>query len=175
MAAEEVVDVVDEHDQVIGQATRRQMRAQQLRHRSCYILLFNQQSQLFVHRRTAGKDIYPGCFDVAFGGVVAAGEDYDGAAQRELSEEAGVRGVSLRRVLTFQFNDSGNHVNGAVYTAMYDGPLCLQASEVEHGEWMDLDAVIELTQREAFCPDGIEALRLYLDRLNRLRGRQQPG
>ncbi len=166
MSADELVDIVDAEDRVVGQAPRREVRARHLRHRSTYILLFNSQGQLFVHQRTASKDIYPGYYDVTFGGVLAAGEDYDAGARRELAEESGVRAAALRRCLTFHFDDADNHVNGAVYSATIDGPLQLQASEVAHGRWLDLDAVIDLTQHEPFCPDGIEALHRYLDLLN---------
>jgi 8-oxo-dGTP pyrophosphatase MutT (NUDIX family) len=171
MSSDELVDVVDEDDRVVGQATRGVVRARRLRHRSSYVLLFNSDNRLFVHRRSAGKDIYPGCRDVTFGGVVAAGEDHDEAARRELEEEAGVK-AAIRRVLDFRFDDESNHVNAVVYTATYDGALRLQASEIESGEWMDLDRVFELAQQEAFCPDGIEALCRYLDRLEELRRRQ---
>jgi len=168
MSADEIVDVVDDRDQVVGQATRAELRTRRLRHRAVFVLLFNSESQLFVHQRTATKDIYPSYHDVAFGGVVATGEDYDRAARRELAEEAGVDGVSLRRVVTFKFDDDSSHLNGVVYTATHDGPLNLQASEIAGGQWLDLDAVIELTQRKPFCPDSIEALSLYLDRLNQV-------
>jgi len=169
MSADELVDIVDEHDRVVSQARRGDVRAQRLRHRSTYILLFNAENQLFVHQRTTAKDIYPGYHDVAFGGVVGAGEDYDAAARRELTEEAGLDEVVLRRVLSFRFDDDINLVNGVLYTASHDGPLRLQAAEIASGRWMDLDAVIELAQHEPFCPDGIEALRLYLDRLHQLQ------
>ena len=172
MSADELVDIVDEQDRVIGFAARREIRARGLRHRSTYVLLFNRQNQVFVHQRTQNKDIYPGHYDVAFGGVVAAGEDYDEGARRELSEETGISGVALRRVLSFRFDEEQNHVNGVVYSATYDGALQFQASEIQGGQWMDLDAVVEFAQREPFCPDGIEALRLYLDRLNRVRQTQ---
>src|SRR5512147_2545898 len=102
MAASELVDVVDADDRVIGRATRTDVRAQKLRHRATYILVFNAQGQLFVHQRSAAKDIYPSYFDVAVGGVVGAGESYDAGAQRELAEELGVSGVPVRPILKFQ-------------------------------------------------------------------------
>lgn len=165
MAASELVDVVDADDRVIGRATRADVRAQKLRHRATYILVFNAQGQLFVHQRSAAKDIYPSYFDVAVGGVVGAGESYDAGAQRELAEELGVSGVPLRPILRFQYEDGGNLVNGRVYSCSYDGPLALQAEEIVSGEWLDLDVVIERMRQERFCPDGVEALLRYLDRL----------
>ncbi len=170
-AALEEVDIVDTDDVVIGQATRAQIRAGNLRHRATYVLVFNSDGKLFVHRRTATKDVYPGYFDVAVGGVVGAGESYDAAAQRELDEELGIRGVPLRRVLRCSYEDAYNRVNGMIYSCTYDGPLTLQASEVVSGEWVDLDVIIERAQRESFCPDGIDALCRYLDHLETARAR----
>lgn len=165
MANTEVIDIVDADDRVIGQATREEMRRRKLRHRATYVLVFNGNGQLFVHRRTATKDVYPSFFDVAIGGVVTAGESYDEAAERELAEEIGVRGVPLRCMLPFRYEDDANQINGMVYSCTYDGPVTLQAEEIVSGEWLDLDKVLEQTQQESFCPDGIEALIRYLDRL----------
>jgi isopentenyldiphosphate isomerase len=115
MSAAELVDVVDAEDRVIGQATRAEVRAQSLRHRATYILVFNSQGQLFVHRRTGTKDIYPSYYDVAVGGVVGAGERYDDGAQRELAEEP-ASDVLPRPILAFQYEDLENRVNGRVYS-----------------------------------------------------------
>ncbi len=165
MSAAELVDVVDTDDRVIGRATRAEVRAQKLRHRATYILVFNAHGQLFVHRRSAAKDVYPSYYDVAVGGVVGAGESYDEGAQRELAEELGITGAAPRPILRFQYEDAANRVNGRVYSCSYDGPLTLQAEEIVSGEWLDLDVVLERLRHAPFCPDGIEALLRYLDAL----------
>jgi 8-oxo-dGTP pyrophosphatase MutT (NUDIX family) len=164
-AGDELVDIVDEQDRVVERVTRREMRARGLRHRAVYVLVFNARNQIFVHQRTGTKDVYPSYFDVAAGGVPAAGEDYDSAARRELEEELGIT-VPLRRLFDLRFVEGDMAVNGAVYSCSCEGPFVLQPSEVAHGRFMDLAEVVELSQRQPFCPDGIEALRLYLDRLD---------
>jgi isopentenyldiphosphate isomerase len=175
MAADELVDIVDEGDHVIGVASRAEVRAQNLRHRAAYILVFDSQGRLFVHQRTPQKDVYPGWFDVTAGGVVGAGESYDAAARRELAEELGITGALLRPLLRFQFADAGNRVNGVLYSCTHDGPLRLQEDEIAGGEWLDLDVVFERIGSRPFCPDGVEALRLYLDLLERVRARDSSG
>jgi isopentenyldiphosphate isomerase len=165
MSASELIDVVDAADRVVGQATRAEMRAGKLRHRATYILVFNSQGQLFVHRRSATKDVYPSYYDVAVGGVVGAGERYDDGAQRELTEELGITSVAPRPILKFQYEDADNCVNGRVYSCSYDGPLTLQREEIVDGEWLDLDVVFERIRHAPFCPDGVEALARYLDKL----------
>lgn len=166
---DELVDIVNEADEVVGSATRAAMRARKLRHRAVYVLVFNRRGQLFVHRRVATKDVFPDHLDVAIGGVVQAGEGYDAAAARELEEELGVPDVSLRRVLEFRFDDDVNRINGTVYSCTVDGPLRLQPEEIVEGEWLDLDVVFERAQSERFCPDGLEALGRYLELLERAR------
>jgi isopentenyldiphosphate isomerase len=166
MASSELVDVVDVDDRVIGRATRAEVRARGLRHRATYILVFNARGQLFVHRRTATKDVYPSYYDVTVGGVVATGEGYDAGAQRELAEELGITDVRPRPILRFQYEDADNRVNGRVYSCSYDGPLALQAEEIVSGEWLDLDVVLERLRELPFCPDGVQALLHYVDRLS---------
>lgn len=168
-ATDELVDIVDWQDRVVGRATRAEMRAGGLRCRAAFVLVFNSRGQLFVHRRTEKKDIYPGYYDVAVGGVVAAGETYDQAAQRELAEELGISGLLLKRMAFFRFDDDRNHINGMVYSCTWDGPLRLQPEEVASAELLDLDVVAERVGTAAFCPDGLEALSVYLTRLQQVR------
>jgi isopentenyl-diphosphate delta-isomerase len=160
------------HDRVVRQATRREVRDRNLRHRCVYILVFNSAGQLFVHQRTATKDVFPSHWDVTVGGVVAAGEDYDSSASRELYEELGVGPVSLRRLFPIRYEDPTSRVVGTVYSCTWDRAVRLQESEILRGEWMDLDVVVERTQRDHFCPDGLEALRLYLAKLDAVRARR---
>src|SRR5690349_20517017 len=92
--SEELVDVIDEAGRTVGTVTRREMRERRLPHRSTYVLVFNGRGELFVHLRTATKDVFPGHWDVTIGGVVAAGETFDQGAVREIAEELGVAGTS---------------------------------------------------------------------------------
>lgn len=175
MSADELVDVVDENDCVLKRATRREVRSHNLWHRSVYILVFNAAGQLLVHQRTPTKDIFPSYWDLAIGGVVSAGESYDEAARRELREEIGVTNVCLRRLFPLRYEDAATRVCGMVYSCTWGGRLNLQVSEIACAEWTDLDVVLEQTQRQPFCPDGIEVLRLYLSKLDAvLRSQREP-
>jgi len=87
---DEIFDVVDEHDRVTGQATRREVHARHLRHRAIHVLLFNTHGELLVQKRSATKDTFPGCCDSSASGHLDAGEDYDACAYREVREELGL-------------------------------------------------------------------------------------
>lgn len=164
-AAEEIVTIVDGHNQVIGSAPRRDMRAKNLPHRSTYILVFNARGQVYVQKRTMSKDIFPGYYDPATGGVVLAGESYEESAVRELEEEMGIRQVPLTRLFDFYFSDPRSRVWGGAFTCTYDGPLTLQAEEVEHVELMTMDEILRRAEQEPFTPDGLYVVKRYAGKL----------
>ena len=167
MGSSEIVAIVDENNQVTGQAGRSEMRAGNLIHRACYILVFNHRGELFVQKRTMIKDIYPGFYDVAAGGVLLAGESYEESACRELEEELGITAE-----LTFccdHFHDAfDNRVWGRVFTCRHDGPMRLQAEEVAEGLFLAIPEVLALSKREPFTPDGIEILNLCLQQISKV-------
>jgi isopentenyldiphosphate isomerase len=161
----EWVDVVDADDRVVGRVTRAEIRRRNLPHRAVYVLVLNSRGELFVHRRTESKDVYPGYRDVTIGGVVAAGEDYDSAAVRELAEELGICDASLERLGPMTYEDAGTRVHGMVYAARHDGPFMLQAEEIVSGEFVRLAIAERMTQDARCCPDGAAVLRDYAGRL----------
>ncbi|OQA36191.1 MAG: Nudix hydrolase [Candidatus Dependentiae bacterium ADurb.Bin331] len=85
---DELLDLVNEHDQIIGQEWRSVVHEQGLRNfRVVNAFLINQQSQLWIPRRTAHKKLFPSALDASMGGHVASGETYEQAFSRELMEE----------------------------------------------------------------------------------------
>ncbi len=156
--AEEVVQIVDRDNREIDAVPRRIMRKRRLIHRASYILVFNAAGELFLQKRTMTKDIYPGHWDVAAGGVVLAGESYEESAARELAEELGVRDVRLRHLFDHFHEDDDNRVWGRIFACEHEGPFTLQAEEVESGRFLPLERVWQLSRQEPFTPDGLEIL-----------------
>lgn len=161
-AGNEIVLIVDADNNETGSAPRHEMRARGLSHRAAYILVFNSRGELFVQKRTMIKDIYPGYYDIAAGGVVLAGESYDESAERELAEELGIQNVPLTSHFTFHYEDGSNLVWGRVYSCTYDGGMTLQEEEIESGFFAAPDQVLALSEKEPFTPDGIYVLKRYL-------------
>jgi isopentenyldiphosphate isomerase len=157
----ELVDVVDGEDRVVRRATRVDMRRDNLLHRAVYILVRNPRGELFVHRRTDSKDIHPGHWDVTIGGVVAAGEEYAAAAERELHEEIGIRAATLHLLGPLRYDDADTRILGRVFAATADGPLRLQAEEIAEGSFMSADQVGRVIAERPCCPDGLLVLRTY--------------
>ncbi len=158
---EEMVAIVDARNRVVGAAPRRQMRDQRLPHRATYILVFNSRGELYVQKRTMTKDVYPGYYDPAAGGVVLAGEIYEAGARRELEEELGIRGVPLDEQFDLDFEDGRSRIFGRVFSCHYDGEVVLQKEEVESVRMMTVAQVLQEAEREKFAPDSLEAVRRY--------------
>ena len=159
----EIVQIVDREDREIAVMTRRLMREQRLIHRASYILVFNAAGELYVQKRTKTKDIYPGYWDVAAGGVVLAGESYEESAERELKEELGVSKVKLKFLFDQYYEDEGNRVWGKIFTCTHEGPFTLQPEEVEYGRFMLPRVALEYSEVERFTPDGVIILEKLLD------------
>jgi 8-oxo-dGTP pyrophosphatase MutT (NUDIX family) len=162
MGKDEIVVIVDENNNIVGTELRSEMRARGLAHRATYILVFNSKGLLFVQKRTPTKDIYPGYYDVATGGVVLAGEAYGESAERELEEELGIRDVALTNLFDFYYQEAANRVWGRAYQCIYDGKIVLQQEEVESGGFRKVDEVLKSSEHEPFTPDGMYVLRRYL-------------
>lgn len=91
--SEELFDVCDSGDNVIGQETRAEVHARNLLHRAVHIWIWNSAGELLLQRRTASKDQFPNCYTSSASGHVDAGEEYAAAAVRELWEELQLRGM----------------------------------------------------------------------------------
>jgi isopentenyldiphosphate isomerase len=153
---------VDEQDRPLGALTRQELRERHLIGRCTYILLFNRAGQLCVHQRTLSKALYPGFWDVAAGGMVGAGEDYQRCAERELAEELGISDARLEPCGQFFYDGAESRLWGRVYRAVSDSPLTLQPEEVQQARFIELDQVMLEAQHQHYCPDSLRALQQYL-------------
>ena len=155
-AAEELVGIVDESGREVDAVPRSVMRRDNLLHRATGVVVRDSTGRIYVHRRTATKDVYPGMYDCCAGGVVAAGEDVEEAARRELAEELGVEGVELRPLFVATYADEHTRYLAHVYEARWDGPIHWQEDEVEWGQWMTPAQLRELLAdpERPFVPDS---------------------
>lgn len=156
----ELVDVLDDAGGVVGQTTRREMRARRLPHRCVYVLVFDQRGRVFVHLRTATKDVYPSHWDAAAGGVLAAGESFDDGARRELCEELGIA-PSLTALFPFRYEDRDTVVHAMAYATVHGGPFTLQPEEIVEGRFVDWAAFDALAAGAPVCPDSLAVVTTY--------------
>ncbi len=135
---EEVVALYDPQDsrgRVVGAAPRSRVRGENLPHAATAVLVRRSSGEILVHRRAGSKDLWPGAHDCVFGGVVLAGEDPGAAAERELAEEAGVRGARLVPLTRRWYRDAEVWYLAHVYEAVWDGEVAFDDGEVAEAWW----------------------------------------
>jgi isopentenyldiphosphate isomerase len=87
---DEVFDVVDAEDRVIGREFRGVIHRRGLLHRAVHLFWLRPDGLLGLQRRSFAKDNCPGQLSSSCAGHVDSGETYLAAAVRELAEELGV-------------------------------------------------------------------------------------
>lgn len=138
---DEIFDVVNDRDEVIGQATRREVHARGLLHRAVHVLVFNARGQLFLQKRSLAKDSAPGCWASSCSGHVDSGEDYLTAALRELGEEIGLRIAGPHLLTPILHNGPCAETEQEfvwVYRLQSEGPFALNPAEIDSGKWFSL-------------------------------------
>jgi 8-oxo-dGTP pyrophosphatase MutT (NUDIX family) len=153
--AAELVEVIDDHGQVASVVTRADMRAGRLRHRCVYLLVSGTDGRLLVHRRSPDKDLWPGRWDVAAGGVMAVGELWDDGARRELFEELGLDGAHIEPLGDGRYDDDDVHTVGRVYLVTSDGPFHFNDGEVVEARFVTRAELAALQAEAPFCPDSL--------------------
>jgi isopentenyl-diphosphate delta-isomerase type 1 len=136
---DELFDVVDHADRVIGQAPRREVHARALLHRAVHVLVHDRQGRLFLQKRSLLKDTFPGCWDSACSGHLDAGEDYPAAARRELGEELGWHDATLplRPVVKLAASPETGHEFIEIFLlGPIEGPFTFHPDEVTDGRWI---------------------------------------
>jgi isopentenyldiphosphate isomerase len=161
---DELVDIVDDSDRVVATVTRAEMRARRLQHRAVSIAVLSTDGRVLVHRRAETKDVWPGMWDLAAGGVVAAGESYDDAAHRELAEELGVRVERFELLGEGRFRDDAVALIGRGYRCTHDGPFEFTDGEIAEVRWVDRAELVTLMATERFVPDNVALLLPLLER-----------
>ncbi len=106
--AEEIFDIVNDDDMVIGQEKRSVVHRTGMLHRGVHVCLSTPDGRLLIQRRSENRRNSPGTLDLSVSEHVKAGEEYEAAAQRGLKEELGLEGLDLELIVTFRMNYGPN-------------------------------------------------------------------
>ena len=157
---EEIFDVVNERDEVIGRAPRSEVHARGLLHRAVHVLVFNARGEVFLQKRSMLKDRQPGVWDSSCSGHLDAGEDYDACAVRELREEIGLTSARPpERLFKLAACGETDAEFVWVYGCESDGPFTLHPEEIECGGWF---VPAEVTRWMAERPQDFASALLFL-------------
>ncbi len=151
----EAVEIVDEGDRPLGVMPLPDALRQALSHRVVLTLLYDAAGRVCLQRRSLGKALYPGRWDLSSSGHVRAGESREDAAIRELFEELGVRAPRLALVAETPATPETGHGFTTLYSAGgFSGIIVPDPAEVCEVSFVDRDELEALVEgfREMLTP-----------------------
>jgi len=163
---EEIFDVVNKHDEVIGQAPRPEVHAKNLLHRAVSIFVVHPDGRLLLQRRSGSKDQFPHCYTSSASGHVDSGEDYTTAAVRELREE-----LTLQTPLEYLGKFPAGPETAFEFTALYQTVAehvpAFDPDEIDSVEFVDLETIRSrvASTPEQFTPPFRVLFEWYVKRL----------
>lgn len=162
------VDIVDEHDNVIGAAMVAEVWSKGYRHRGVCIVAEDSVGRILIQKRASSMLLYPDCWDISAAGHVDTGMTYDEAAFVEVAEELGVQNANLELIGNYYIETRPDGRNSRRFVNVYrvrmgDTPLTLGKSEVSEVKWVTPAELRELVTNH---PDQVaETLQLFYPRL----------
>lgn len=159
----ELFDIVDENDQVIGQARRGEVHGNKsLIHRSIGVIILNEKGEAFLQQRSSTKDTDPLKWTISVSGHVDSGKTYEKTAVRELEEELGID-VPFVPFVKFLYRGDQETEISQLYKAVSNGPFFINKEEIIEGNFFtqeELQSRIKLGKIE-LSKMGKEALRHF--------------
>jgi isopentenyl-diphosphate Delta-isomerase len=132
--------LVDAHDVPRGIAPKIEVHRRGLKHRAISVLVRNRAGEMLVHRRNPAKYHSGGLWTNACCSHPRPGEPTDGAANRRLAEEMGIR-CEVRPLFTAHYRAavSNGYIEDEVvhaFGATYEGPVSPNPAEVAEWKWV---------------------------------------
>ena len=164
---DEIFDLVDEDDRVIGRTAREEVHGNpEMIHRVAHVLVFNSGGLLFLQKRALNKKVQPGKWDTSVGGHVDAGEEYLGAAVRETSEELGISAPAGSFEFLYKYLHRNEYESEYVstYRLLWDGEIEIQHSELADGRFWgmeEINSAADTGTGAIFTPNFLDELERY--------------
>jgi isopentenyldiphosphate isomerase len=166
MPREEAVDLVDEHDTIVGSATVGECVERGLLHRAVAVQVIRSSGKFLLQQRSRKDLWHPGLWTISSTGHVKKGETYDTAAARELKEELGLTAnlvLQTKRLLPPIRSDRlVEHEWVSLYFARTDLPCIIDPVELEGVKEVTGPQLRLMLDGGSMTPDAVILLSEYL-------------
>jgi isopentenyl-diphosphate delta-isomerase len=137
---DELIDVVDPVDCVVGSIVRRQALKAGANFRVAHVFVFNSKGELLIQRIAAGLR-HGGLWGASVAGYLTAGEPYAEAAERKLKEELGLQ-LPLTLVGKTSMLDGACTKFICLYEAVHDGSSVPDANQISALAYLPLATLV---------------------------------
>ena len=169
---DELLDIVNNEDIVIGQEMRSIVHQLGLQHRGAHVFLFTRDGKMMVQKRSADRATSPSMLDCSVSEHVKAGEGYFDAALRGMKEEMGVDGIEIDPLVTFRMNYG---INDNEISRLFEGivdpeKVKFDLVEIEEINYYSVNELLGMIKAGdlKFCGWFIEILNWYVGNPSKL-------
>jgi isopentenyl-diphosphate delta-isomerase type 1 len=146
----EMVDILDESLNIIGNVSRTEAHKKELLHAVADCYVFNEKGQVLIQKQSKKK--HPNNknkWSYSCGGHIHSGEKVEDAMQREFFEELGIKAGDLFFVDKYQsaFTESNHMIYIFISFINSSTKFTLDPDEVESVEWVEIEDVLDLTEK----------------------------
>ena len=162
---EEILDLVNEKDEVIGTMPRSEVYSQGLhniRVVNCFIK--NGDGKLWIPRRTSHKKIFPSALDFSAGGHVESKETYEEAFIKEAGEELNIDVTKTKYTILGTMNPHADNVGAfmTVYELESDEVPNFNSNDFTEYYWLTpLDLLQKLESGDPAKTDILPVLKKF--------------
>jgi isopentenyldiphosphate isomerase len=143
---QEMLEIVDENDQVIGQETRTKIHKEGLLHREIHVFFVTPKKEVIFQHRSKNKETFPDKLASMVGGHVELKSTYEETAIKETEEETGIvlsnkDLVFLTKIRNKIIDEFTNLINYAIvyeYGYLYKGAI--ENLKIEEGDSYGFEA-----------------------------------
>ena len=141
---EEILEIVDKDNNVIGKALRLECYKKGLLHRAVNVFVFNSKGEVFLQKRSEKKFGFPLFWDLSCSEHVKPGETFQQAAKRGLKEELGIEAEVIEILPVHRINnrdESKRYLDAELmvtFKAIFDGKMKFDPSEVAEGRFFNV-------------------------------------
>lgn len=168
---DEIVDLIDEQDNIIGEELKSECHKKGLWHRAASIFVFNKKGKLLVQKRSPNMP-RPNLLCSSASGHLQKGDSYEEGAKRELKEELG---IVCKLKLIGEFTMDVSYPDGkidkehyALFSCDYDGEFEIQKEELSLIKFFSIEELKQMIKKnkDQFTPGFRQEFQHYLDFIN---------
>lgn len=163
--ADELLDIVDDNDSVIGREMRSVVHRKGLQHRGAHVFLFNEDGKMLIQKRSADRASSPSLLDCSVSEHIQAGESYFDAAMRGMKEEMGVEGIEIKRLgkIKMEYGLNDNEISCIYEGRIKPEQVRFDPVEISEVRFMSLDEIRAgiVAEKGLFCGWFIELMNWY--------------
>ena len=161
---EEMLDLVDENDNVIGSKSRKEIYAEGLRnYRVVHAFIVNSKGKIWIPRRVSTKKLYPDGLDYSIAGHVESGETYEEGMIKEAIEEVDIdlKTTPFEEIASFNPHTHEVHCFQKVYVINSDTVPNYNKEDFSGYEWLSPEEIVKrFEEGESGKEDIPEVVRL---------------